>query len=100
MTNGEREARGAKWSGRDRMTFPLEWHTLGREAELAAEQLAIGVTALGRANSIAASSPVSWRKRHKLFNGAALSLSAGTGLPGDCHASRLALGFSWNTKIE
>jgi hypothetical protein len=32
------------------MTFPLEWHTLGREAELAAEQLAIGVTALGRAN--------------------------------------------------
>ena len=32
------------------MTFPTEWHTLGREAELAAEQLAIGVTALGRAN--------------------------------------------------
>jgi hypothetical protein len=30
-----------------RMTFPPEWHTLGREAELAAEQLAIGVTALG-----------------------------------------------------
>ena len=33
-----------------RMAFPPEWHTLGREAELAAEQLAIGVTALGRAN--------------------------------------------------
>ncbi|MGH6800523.1 MAG: hypothetical protein ACRECZ_03735 [Methylocella sp.] len=32
------------------MTFPPEWHALGREAELAAEQLAIGVTALGRAN--------------------------------------------------
>jgi hypothetical protein len=32
------------------MAFPPEWHTLGREAELAAEQLAIGVTALGRAN--------------------------------------------------
>ncbi len=32
------------------MTFPLEWHALGREAELAAEQLATGVTALGRAN--------------------------------------------------
>jgi hypothetical protein len=33
-----------------RMAFPPEWHTLGREAELAAEQLAIGVTALGHAN--------------------------------------------------
>jgi len=44
--------------------------------------------------------PVSWRKRHKLFSGAALSLSAGTGLLGDCHATRLVLGFSWNTKIE
>jgi hypothetical protein len=32
------------------MTFPPEWHALGREAELAAEQLATGVTVLGRAN--------------------------------------------------
>jgi hypothetical protein len=30
--------------------FPPEWHALGREAELAAEQLATGVTLLGRAN--------------------------------------------------
>jgi len=30
--------------------FPPEWHALGREAELAAEQLAAGVTVLGRAN--------------------------------------------------
>ena len=32
------------------MTLPPEWHALGREAELAAEQLATGVTLLGRAN--------------------------------------------------
>ena len=32
------------------MTFPPEWHALGREAALAGEQLATGVTALGRAN--------------------------------------------------
>jgi hypothetical protein len=32
------------------MTFPPEWHALGREAELAAEQVASGVTILGRAN--------------------------------------------------
>ena len=30
--------------------FSHEWHALGREAELAAEHLALGVTALGRAN--------------------------------------------------
>ena len=30
--------------------FSPEWHALGREAELAGEQLALGVTALGRAN--------------------------------------------------
>ena len=30
--------------------FSVRWHALGREAELAAEQLAAGVTALGRAN--------------------------------------------------
>lgn len=30
--------------------LPLKWHALGREAELAAEQLATGVTVLGRAN--------------------------------------------------
>jgi len=32
------------------MTFSPQWHALGREAELAAEQIASGVTALGRAN--------------------------------------------------
>jgi hypothetical protein len=32
------------------MDFSLQWHTLGREAELAAAQIAVGVTALGRAN--------------------------------------------------
>lgn len=31
-------------------TFPTEWHALGREAELAAEQLAAGATLLRRAN--------------------------------------------------
>ena len=30
--------------------FSVRWHALGREAELASEQLAAGVTALGRAN--------------------------------------------------
>jgi hypothetical protein len=30
--------------------FSDEWHALGREAELAAEQIAVGVTALGKAN--------------------------------------------------
>jgi hypothetical protein len=35
------------------MDFPPEWHALGREAELAAEQIASGVTALGRANHAA-----------------------------------------------
>jgi len=30
--------------------FPPEWHTIGREAELAVEQTASGITALGRAN--------------------------------------------------
>jgi hypothetical protein len=32
------------------MTSPPEWHALDREAELAAEQIASGITALGRAN--------------------------------------------------
>lgn len=32
------------------MIFSPQWHALGREAELAAEQLAMGVTLLGRAN--------------------------------------------------
>lgn len=32
------------------MIFSPQWHALGREAELAAEQLATGVTLLGRAN--------------------------------------------------
>ncbi|WP_203072226.1 hypothetical protein [Falsiroseomonas ponticola] len=32
------------------MIFSPQWHALGREAELAAEQLATGVTQLGRAN--------------------------------------------------
>jgi hypothetical protein len=32
------------------MSFSPQWHALGREAELAAEQLATGVTTLGRAN--------------------------------------------------
>jgi hypothetical protein len=32
------------------MRFSQEWHALGREAELAATQIALGVTALGRAN--------------------------------------------------
>ena len=32
------------------VTFSQEWHALGREAELGAEQIASGVTALGRAN--------------------------------------------------
>ena len=32
------------------MSFPPEWHALGREAELSAEQIAQGVTALGKAN--------------------------------------------------
>jgi hypothetical protein len=32
------------------MSFSSEWHSIGREAELAAEQIASGVTALGRAN--------------------------------------------------
>jgi hypothetical protein len=32
------------------MAFSQEWHALGREAELAAEQIASGVTALGRAS--------------------------------------------------
>ena len=32
------------------MTFSAEWRALQREAQLAAEQLAAGVTALGRAN--------------------------------------------------
>ena len=30
--------------------FPPEWHALGRESQLAASQIAIGVTALGRAS--------------------------------------------------
>src|ERR1700730_244824 len=30
--------------------FSSEWHALGREAELAAEQIALGVTTLGKAN--------------------------------------------------
>jgi hypothetical protein len=34
------------------MAFPPEWHALGREAELAAEQIAGGITALGRADHI------------------------------------------------
>jgi hypothetical protein len=32
------------------MTFSPQWHAIGREGELAAEQLASGVTILGRAN--------------------------------------------------
>lgn len=32
------------------MTLSLEWRALGREAELSAEQIATGVTVLGRAN--------------------------------------------------
>jgi hypothetical protein len=32
------------------MTFSPEWHALGREAELAGAQIALGATALGRAN--------------------------------------------------
>ena len=32
------------------MIFSPQWHALGREAELAAEQLATGVTLLARAN--------------------------------------------------
>lgn len=31
------------------MNFPPEWHALGREAELAAEQIANGVTSIGKA---------------------------------------------------
>jgi hypothetical protein len=30
--------------------FPPEWHALNREAQLAAGQIAIGITALGKAN--------------------------------------------------
>ena len=32
--------------------FPLEWHAIGREAELAVEQTASGITALGRASHL------------------------------------------------
>src|SRR5712671_1219251 len=32
------------------MEFSPQWHAIGREGELAAEQLASGVTILGRAN--------------------------------------------------
>jgi hypothetical protein len=32
------------------VNFPPEWHALGREADLAAEQLAMGVSMLGRAS--------------------------------------------------
>jgi hypothetical protein len=32
------------------MGFSQQWHAVGREAELAGSQIALGVTALGRAN--------------------------------------------------
>ena len=49
------------------MGFPPEWHALGREAELAAEQLATGVTLLGKAN----------HAQNGLYNQAFFSLSIG-----------------------